>query len=143
MALIHCPECNKEISDKAITCPHCGYGLNSAPVITAHKRSNAIPVFLLICFLVGGFLCLIKISEIQPDITRIQMTVDLAEGAMSLTGSSNSTEIYIRRSSELKELKRNRLIFGIITGVCALSACISTIIIVTNNKHNKQIKSHN
>ena len=27
MALIHCPECGKEISDKAITCIHCGYPL--------------------------------------------------------------------------------------------------------------------
>lgn len=25
MALIHCPECNKEISDKADICIHCGY----------------------------------------------------------------------------------------------------------------------
>jgi len=25
MALIQCPECNKEISDKVKTCPHCGY----------------------------------------------------------------------------------------------------------------------
>lgn len=25
MALINCPECNKEISDKAMTCPNCGY----------------------------------------------------------------------------------------------------------------------
>lgn len=24
MALIHCPECNQSISDKASTCPHCG-----------------------------------------------------------------------------------------------------------------------
>lgn len=24
MALIKCPECGKEISDKAISCPHCG-----------------------------------------------------------------------------------------------------------------------
>jgi DNA helicase-4 len=24
MALIHCPECNKQISDKAEHCPHCG-----------------------------------------------------------------------------------------------------------------------
>lgn len=24
MALIICPECGKEISDKAISCPHCG-----------------------------------------------------------------------------------------------------------------------
>ena len=26
--LILCPECNREISDKAISCPHCGYPLN-------------------------------------------------------------------------------------------------------------------
>ena len=25
MSLIKCPECNKEISDTAVTCPHCGY----------------------------------------------------------------------------------------------------------------------
>ena len=25
MALIKCPECNKEVSDKAQSCPHCGY----------------------------------------------------------------------------------------------------------------------
>ena len=25
MALIKCPECNKEISDKSNTCVHCGY----------------------------------------------------------------------------------------------------------------------
>ena len=27
MALINCPECNKEVSDKAEMCPHCGYKL--------------------------------------------------------------------------------------------------------------------
>lgn len=27
MALITCPECNKEVSDKAEMCPHCGYKL--------------------------------------------------------------------------------------------------------------------
>lgn len=27
MALINCPECNKEISDKAGACPHCGFPL--------------------------------------------------------------------------------------------------------------------
>lgn len=25
MSLIKCPECEKEISDKAFSCPHCGY----------------------------------------------------------------------------------------------------------------------
>ena len=33
MALIQCPECNKEISDSTNTCPHCGFKLKS-------KRDN-------------------------------------------------------------------------------------------------------
>jgi len=28
MALMNCPECNTEVSDKAIKCPHCGVVLN-------------------------------------------------------------------------------------------------------------------
>ena len=28
MALINCPECGKEISDKAASCPHCGNPMN-------------------------------------------------------------------------------------------------------------------
>lgn len=28
MALISCPECGKEISDKALACPHCGNPMN-------------------------------------------------------------------------------------------------------------------
>ena len=27
MALINCPECGKEVSDKATNCPNCGYPL--------------------------------------------------------------------------------------------------------------------
>ena len=27
MALIQCPECNKEVSDQSKTCPHCGFQL--------------------------------------------------------------------------------------------------------------------
>jgi phage FluMu protein Com len=29
MSLIKCQECGKEVSDKAFTCPHCGYPINS------------------------------------------------------------------------------------------------------------------
>lgn len=31
MALINCPECDHEISDKAQSCPHCGYVLPNSP----------------------------------------------------------------------------------------------------------------
>ena len=32
MALIKCPECGKEISDRAAACPNCGYPIDSKPV---------------------------------------------------------------------------------------------------------------
>ena len=30
MALLHCPECKREISDTASQCPHCGYKIKSS-----------------------------------------------------------------------------------------------------------------
>jgi len=30
MALINCPECGKQVSDKAMACPNCGVGIASA-----------------------------------------------------------------------------------------------------------------
>lgn len=39
MALIKCPECNKNISDKAESCPHCGYSLNKKSNINIDKNA--------------------------------------------------------------------------------------------------------
>jgi hypothetical protein len=46
MALINCPECNKQVSDQATACPHCGRPLKrTAPVAarptTAAKRPKS------------------------------------------------------------------------------------------------------
>lgn len=40
MALIKCPECSKEISDRATSCPHCGCPLD----ITSTTTQNVAPV---------------------------------------------------------------------------------------------------
>ena len=40
MALIKCPECGKEISDKASACIHCGFPLNN--IDQDHTLYNAI-----------------------------------------------------------------------------------------------------
>lgn len=70
MALIKCPECGKEISDKAATCPNCGCPISEksstkmtygtpipAKGSTQKKRGHgcliAILVFLFICFAIG------------------------------------------------------------------------------------------
>ena len=41
MALINCPECGKEISDKATNCPHCGYPI-SEPSIPASEPQKVL-----------------------------------------------------------------------------------------------------
>lgn len=40
MALIKCPECGKEISNKASSCPSCGYPINKTEVETEQDRIN-------------------------------------------------------------------------------------------------------
>ncbi len=42
MALINCPECNREISDKAKSCPHCGFQQKSADIHVGYDSNIAI-----------------------------------------------------------------------------------------------------
>ena len=41
MALIKCPECNKDVSDSAPVCPHCGYVLKRTPPATQYHESRS------------------------------------------------------------------------------------------------------
>lgn len=41
MALVRCPECERQVSDRAYTCPHCGYPVRPPAGVTlyhAHMR---------------------------------------------------------------------------------------------------------
>ena len=40
MALIKCPECGREISDKALTCPNCGFPINTGNNYNYSPREN-------------------------------------------------------------------------------------------------------
>lgn len=42
MSLIECPECGKEISDKANSCPNCGYPLNNNQSYESDKYSEVL-----------------------------------------------------------------------------------------------------
>ncbi len=71
MALVNCHECNKQVSDTARTCPHCG-----APVRATQQRILkwnltvfAIGMVLILTIAIGGCIAMKKISrslQIQP-----------------------------------------------------------------------------
>lgn len=48
MALIKCPECGKEISDKAHACIHCGYPLIPAALSVANEEKNVVERYVLL-----------------------------------------------------------------------------------------------
>lgn len=56
MALLKCPECKHDVSDKATACPHCGYPMNS-PTSTKPRIRNGKPTKL-----PNGFGCIYKLS---------------------------------------------------------------------------------
>ena len=64
MALINCPECNKEISDSAKSCPHCGYKFkNSVWMKIWSKRLIIIGAISAICSLI--YSCATADSSLQ------------------------------------------------------------------------------
>ena len=68
MALIHCPECNHEVSNEALSCPHCGYPLKNSPSneslhynvmadIRTSKHSVKFTAFIsIICYIVSSII---------------------------------------------------------------------------------------
>lgn len=54
MALINCPECNKEISDQAKTCPNCGCPIKKPKKPKKPINKKILILVLLICVIAGG-----------------------------------------------------------------------------------------
>lgn len=56
MGLINCPECNKEISDNAISCPHCGFSLKKPqpkrPIVLSKKILLIVISIIIVFFIV-------------------------------------------------------------------------------------------
>lgn len=44
MALINCPECNNEISDKAVSCPKCAFPINQQTSKPISKNDKGLTV---------------------------------------------------------------------------------------------------
>jgi hypothetical protein len=79
MVLIECPECNKEISSSAISCPSCGYPFqnqSSEPKFEAYQKRKLI-VGLILC-IVWLPICIILKQPVFCAIFTVCMVVVIA-----------------------------------------------------------------
>ena len=56
MALIDCPECGGQVSDNAVTCPHCGFPINKENPLRPRPAKDGISADLVLSRTVAGVL---------------------------------------------------------------------------------------
>ena len=71
MALISCPECGKEVSDKAESCPHCGVRIapppdDAAATVIPYKNAPALVAYYMGIFSLIPCVGLNRGSEAPP-----------------------------------------------------------------------------
>lgn len=112
MALIKCPECEKEVSSEALSCPHCGYSLiknkyaeklentknKTNDFINHNKRKITITAILIL-------VVLIAIGIIQDIIHNKQLEYDLSLDAYTTT--IESLQDYKYDSNKIEQIKNS------------------------------------
>lgn len=94
MALTHCPECTKQVSDQASSCPHCGYPftfvsqtrLNSQPEGPNKKISISIALSSILLIVGIGYI----ISSLLPRFSRPSASISSITSSKNLSSRENS-----------------------------------------------------
>lgn len=73
MALLSCSECNKQISDKAPACPHCGASKGKA----TEQVTGSDAVNLLVSFIIGVFFAAFTMNLVNDDNEGLKLGVGL------------------------------------------------------------------
>jgi hypothetical protein len=156
MALINCPECGKQISDKAEMCPHCGIEVQKVLVeirekqrIQRKKRKKRIIVSIASAFLVGTIVVLAYLYSIDalnsiPAEYRKQ-TEDyfkICESAISCNNFEKENELLKTLKGRMLTNKQSNRVLKIEktiieTELCALEKTIDRYVRIANNSDTK------
>jgi len=105
MALITCPDCNKEVSENAPTCPNCGSPLkttpppNASPLPAKNKSGwgKRIGIALLVFFILAGI-----ISALQDKGGQSTSTATASKPASASSSSSTPQKSDLRPESQIQ-----------------------------------------
>ena len=128
MSMITCPECRKEISDKATVCPTCGYPVNQdllgnpPPKPTNRFVFNVKLILILhICFFVvicSGINLPVGITQMFAIITMILVPVDIFLAYQCIQRARKN------RSNSSKRTGIAALLIGVIVGLIILASIV-------------------
>lgn len=103
MAIIHCPECAKEVSNTAVACPNCGHPLappaieretivrEAPPVIEKEGFPNWVFIPLAVLGIVVIFFLIILFQNKEPETTNINISTDRTADLPETTRKSTPT----------------------------------------------------
>ena len=112
MALIACPECGKQISDKAPACIHCGYPINEIK-INSSSLSNSLKKVVIYSHLESKMLYITVVA-----IVKSVKKISFADALVSL---------YVLQVSLLHEFStKNHSVFNLITGMMVCVGLVAT-----------------
>lgn len=123
MALINCPECNKEISDSVSTCPHCGFRIKEDTTmhentyVVPKKKKNLIPIVVIGLVVVAAIVvCVVlfmnsskknKILEDAQFAYEHENYVEAERLLLEIKGYKNADDLY----NEVVEAEKNEKIY--------------------------------
>lgn len=125
MALIHCPECDKEISDKVKDCPNCGYPLadeikteeviqTKAEKKTLNKKAISITTVIILLSLIIG--AITYITVFKPKNTYKEAVAMLENGKYDEAGALlDKISNYDNVSTVREQMKYESVVFKCIT----------------------------
>lgn len=125
MALIKCPECGKEISDRAESCPHCGYpianlgktkeAVNEYAVILEDCKASKVKCIKIVREVTGGGLkeakeAVEKVPYLVMDKISLQAATAIKnafedEGAVASVVSSSEKSVKIATARDTKQVR--------------------------------------
>ena len=124
MALINCPECSKQISDKATNCPNCGYPIQQI-------KANTITVESSIMQVESESLCGLDIAPYESDVELIIQHENYYISSVAISSDNK----YIVSGGEDSSVKIWDLSSGKVKILKGHSASINAVAISNDNKY--------
>lgn len=113
MTLIICPECKKNISDTADSCPKCGYKLTPEKIAELKEKQKINPLlafFILVIVIFGVFHLFTSIADYQEESERTRYIKETQEKTKKLKKVLDDADRWLEESRERRSTEKEPIL---------------------------------